>query len=102
MWYRKKINRKKRRHCEDKNCKHYCKHESAEKATKIRNFYFYYSSSNEQPMGFAQNENIYLYNADIYDCHMKRRKQTDCGLADMNKHRVSFYTGKMRFFGCLT
>ena len=64
----KKDQPEKRRHCEDKNCKHYCKHESAEKATKIRNFYFYYSSSNEQPMGFAQNENIYLacYYCDIY------------------------------------
>lgn len=82
------------KYCEDKNCKQDCKKEGIQKATALRNYYFYYSTSEDEPMGFTQYENIFLYNADIYDCHVKRRKQTNCDFVDLNKHRVSFYTSK--------
>ena len=38
--------------------------------------------------------NIYLYNADIFDCHMKDRKSTYCEPEDLDPTRVSFYTSK--------
>ena len=45
-----------------------------------------------------QSPNIYLYNADIFDCHMKDRKSTYCETDDLDPTRVSFYTSKILKF----
>ena len=65
---------------------------------QYRGYYFYYSSSQEEPMGFTANPNIFLFNADIFDCHLKSKKSTYCQTEDLDDHRVSFYTSLYRNF----
>ena len=58
-------------------------------AKSVRNYYAYHSSIVPDPIGFTQDQRIYLRQADYYDCSIENR----CGVENMDKHRLSVYKG---------
>jgi len=58
-------------------------------AKSVRNYYAYHSSIGFDPIGFTQDQRIYLRYPDSYDCSIEDR----CDVENMDKHRLSVLKG---------
>ena len=61
------------------------------KAKKVRNFFLDYSSGWLEQLGFSGEEDIHLYDSDVFDCN--KHGGDDAPAAKLDDHRLSILTG---------